>query len=167
MKKINVSQELLGEFDNIQWFINCGKVVNIELSCSVQHVQGWEEAEKYDEQEEWEELISNSRDILADFIMRKLGYSVRQFNSVVASIRDSVQYKLSVTKLYDIIEEQDIKEEFGATLSWLLLNAGIEATFKEFKGCPNFFREMLLIFQHGHCPCGWKGKWPKGMLYIY
>lgn len=167
MKKILVSEELLNKLEQIDWLRNCGKPETIELACSVEFVPDWETAEKYDEQEEWEEIISNSRDKLADFIMRKLGYSVRDFNSVVASIRDSVQYKSSVTRLYDVIEENELKEEFGDTLSWLLLNAGIESAFKEFKGCPNFFSEMLRLFKHGNCPCGWKGRWPKGILYVY
>lgn len=31
MKEIKVSQELLNEFENIQWFINCGNREEIDL----------------------------------------------------------------------------------------------------------------------------------------
>ncbi|AIQ17247.1 hypothetical protein H70357_11710 [Paenibacillus sp. FSL H7-0357] len=167
MKEIIVSQELLNEFENIQWFTNCGKQAEIDLLCSVQQVDGWEKAEEFDEKDEWEEVISKSRDNLADFIMRKLGYSVRNFNSIVAAVRESQQYKTAIAKLYDSVEERNIKEEFGDTLSWLLLNAGIERAFAGFKGCPKFFSEMLEVLKLGHCPCGWMGRWPKGTLYIY
>ncbi|WP_338555027.1 hypothetical protein [Paenibacillus sp. KS-LC4] len=167
MKEIVVTTELLNTIKDIPWFNDCGKVRNLELPFDFQYVKDWEEAEAYDEKEEWEEIITNSREALADFVMKKLGYSVRVFNSIVATVRDSAEYSLSVEKLRAIVEENNIKDEFGDTLSWILLNAGIEDAFKEFKGCPTFFREMLEVFKNGHCPCGWEGRWPKGKLFIY
>lgn len=167
MKEITVSQEFLNEFDSIRWFINCGNKEEIDLLCSVQHVSGWEQVEEFDEKEEWEDVISECRDKLARFIMDKLGYSVRDFNSTVAVVRESQQYKSAVSRLYDVIEEKNIKEELGDTLGWLLLNAGVESAFAGHKACPRFFSEMLAVFKLGHCPCGWMGRWPKGTLYVY
>lgn len=167
MKEVIVSSEVLIDIRDIPWLINCGKEENLRLSCAVQHVAGWEEAEKYDELVEWDEVITKSREELANFVFNRLGYSVRVFNSVVASVRDSDEYKLSVTNLENMVVEKNIKEEFFGTLNWLLLNGGIEAAFKDFKGCPTFFREMLVVLKAGHCPCGWTGRWPKGKLYIY
>lgn len=138
MKEIIVNQELLNEFENIQWFINCGNIEEIDLLCSVQLVAGWEKAEELDDKEEWEEVISSSRDELSNFVLKKLGYSVRDFNSIVAVVRESLQYKTAISKLYDVIEEKNIKEEFGGTLGWLLLNAGIESAYVEYNGCPRF-----------------------------
>ncbi|MET1176125.1 hypothetical protein MHI12_25200 [Paenibacillus sp. FSL H8-0280] len=167
MKEIKVSQELLNEIVSIQWLSNCGKPIEIDLVCSVEQVDGWEKAEEYDEKDEWEDVISNSRNQLSEFIMRKLGYSVREFNSTVIAVRESPEYKTAIANLIDVIEDRQVKEEFGGTLSWLLLNAGIERTFAEFKGCPQFFSELLEVFKLGHCPCGWSGRWPKGTLFIY
>ncbi|KQO01106.1 hypothetical protein [Paenibacillus sp. Leaf72] len=82
MKEVIVSSEILNDIRYIPWFINCGKEENLRLSCAVQHVAGWEEAEEYDDLVEWEEVITNSREKLADFVFKKLGYSVRGFNSV-------------------------------------------------------------------------------------
>ncbi|MCG7376050.1 hypothetical protein MH215_03530 [Paenibacillus sp. ACRSA] len=167
MKEITVSQELLNEFEDIQWFENCGKIEAMELLCSIQQVEGWETAEELDDKEEWEAIISNSRERLAEFILRKLGYSVRDFNAVVVAVRESQQYKTAIATLNDVIAEKNIKDEFAGIIAWLLLNAGVERAFGEFKGCPSFFGQMLLVLRSGHCPCGWKGRWPKGTLYIY
>lgn len=167
MKAIEVSEELLNQLENIQWFVNCGSREELDLSCSLQYVNGWEKAEEYDDKEEWEEVISESREKLVSFVISKLGYSVREFNSTVALVRESHQYKSAVSELYDVIEEKSIKEEFGDTLGWLLLNAGVESAFADYKGCPKFFSEVLLVIKNGHCPCGWEGRWPKGTLYIY
>ncbi|MDR6725539.1 hypothetical protein J2W91_004038 [Paenibacillus amylolyticus] len=109
MKEIIVSQELLNEFEDIRWFENCGKIEAMELLCSIQQVEGWETAEELDDKEEWEAIISNSRDRLAEFILRKLGYSVRDFNAVVVAVRESQQYKTAIATLNDVIEEKNIK----------------------------------------------------------
>ncbi|MEK5166546.1 hypothetical protein GNQ08_05570 [Paenibacillus macerans] len=166
MKEVVVREENLNRFVNIPWFVNCGKRSNIELLCLVQFVESWEEAEALDEKEDWENVISSGRENLAEFVW-KLGYSVRDFNSVVAAVRDSAQYTSAVSEMYEAIEEQNIKEGFGDTIGWLMLNAGIEEVFKDYKGCPKFFREMLEVLKYGHCPCGWYGRWPKGTLYVY
>lgn len=167
MKEVVITQELLNEFKNIPWLENCGKTTSIQLICSIENVNGWEMAEVFYGEEEWDEVISNGREKLAKFIMDKLGYSVRDFNSVVVAIRESAQYKTAVSELNNIINNHHVTAEFGDTLSWLLLNAGIERVFREYKGCPNFFSEMLTVIKHGHCPCGWRGNWPKGTLFIY
>ena len=30
-----------------------------------------------------------------------------------------------------------------------------------------FFLELLMVYEAGHFPCGWRGDWPDGKLIVY
>ncbi len=167
MKKVSISDNFLKEFTLIEWFSNCGSTDNIELNCLVEYVSNWNEAEKVDEEEEWDKLVSNSREKLFDFITKRLLYSTRDFNSLIAYARESSYYKEAVEKINTCIEKQGIDFKFSNLVTWMILNVAVEEAFKDQKGCPNFFVDMYKVLKQGHCPCGWNGKWPKGTLYVY
>lgn len=47
--------------------------------------------------------------------------------------------------------------------SWDVLNAVMEETFAPCEP-PQFFSELLAIYEAGHLPCYWDGAWPAGVL---
>jgi hypothetical protein len=50
---------------------------------------------------------------------------------------------------------------------WNALGALMENSYINSGHSAFFFLEMLMIYEAGHFPCGWRGQWPKGTLLIY
>ncbi len=50
---------------------------------------------------------------------------------------------------------------------WDLLGALMENGFLDTNHSAFFFLELLTVYQSGHFPCGWKGRWPEGRLIVY
>lgn len=167
LKKIDIREDFLKEISVVDWFSNCGCNENIELNCSINYVSNWNEAQLFDNKEEWDKLVSNSREKLFNFITKKLSYSTRDFNILVASTRESTYYKSAVEKINEYIKKNGINFKFSNLITWLILNGAVEDAFRDQKGCPNFFTDMFIVIKRGHCPCGWKGSWPQGTLYVY
>lgn len=52
-------------------------------------------------------------------------------------------------------------------VKWDLVNYLTEDAYKEYLKGDLFFEFLLEIYEDGHIPCGWEGKWPSGKLVIF
>lgn len=167
MKQLSVNYEFLNHFASIDWLSRCGKVDEFDLGLGLNFVKSWEEAEERDSSDSWEDLIAYGRQNMFEYITKKIGYSIREFNSLVSEINSSLQFQNAIRNIDSILVKKEVSAEIGETLAWILLNASIETTFVGQKGFPVFFNILYKTLNQGHCPCGWEGKWPRGTLYVY
>jgi hypothetical protein len=52
-------------------------------------------------------------------------------------------------------------------LEWDIIHYLVEDSYKENLKEPFFFEELISIYESGHIPCGWTGKWPNGQMIVY
>lgn len=164
MRKIFIKDEFLFELEKIMWFENINRIDNLNIACNYDYVYNWGEANE--SFEEWYDYMQDIRNELIDFMV-KIGYSVREFNELIKSVHESQQYKNTIDSLFRAVKNHCSEIEIEGPISLAIITIPVENALREFKGCPYFFKDMFTIFQNGHCPCGWRGKWPKGTLKIY
>jgi hypothetical protein len=52
-------------------------------------------------------------------------------------------------------------------LRWDILGALMENSYLRSGHAAFFFLELLMVYEAGHFPCGWRGNWPQGELLVY
>ena len=66
---------------------------------------------------------------------------------------------------YQIANNLDI--DLVHSVQWDVLGALMENSYINCDHKSFFFLELLMVYEAGHFPCGWQGKWPEGKLVIY
>ena len=54
--------------------------------------------------------------------------------------------------------------ELISELRQMVVGAALELDYLQFGQPARFFLNLLPVFEAGHLPCGWKGRWPRGEL---
>ena len=61
-------------------------------------------------------------------------------------------------------EELGVGPTLVSELRWLVVEAAMELEYLPFGHPARFFLNLLPVFEAGHLPRGWKGRWPRGEL---
>ena len=84
-----------------------------------------------------------------------------------------VEFKEKYKKILgDIIAEKalssthEINEIMLKSVHWDILQITMAYTFENYLK-PTFYAALLKVYQQGHFPCGWRGKYPHGNMLIY
>jgi hypothetical protein len=68
--------------------------------------------------------------------------------------------------LIDVRDANGLDKVFVDSVLWDLLGAIMEFYYGQCKNRPEFFLDLLKIYESGNFPCGWIGEWPNGKLIV-
>lgn len=65
------------------------------------------------------------------------------------------------------LQDNNICQEIIDDTSWLFMNILMHDYYYEFGHQSDLLNKVLMIWQSGHLPCGYSGKYPYGKLRVY
>jgi hypothetical protein len=161
-----IENEILERILNINWFSNCGNSISIGTPIKVIHISNWTEATKYYSDSVWEDTTLEARNILTEFLHNKHMNDYRNWNKVTDEAKAFLENSIK-PKIIKFKDENNLDKIFVDCVMWDLLGAIMEFYYRKCKDRPEFFGELLKIYENGNFPCGWEGKYPNGKLIVY
>ena len=91
----------------------------------------------------------------------------RQWNDLVRAHKEQVIEPVVVRGVRAALTDPAVLEVVLPSVQWDCLGALMEDSYLDTGHAAHFFLELLMIYEAGHFPCGWEGKWPRGTLLVY
>jgi hypothetical protein len=114
----------------------------------------------------WEDITLEASNELTSYLHEKYMNQYTYWNQLIKEAKNFFEREIE-PQLSLFIEKKNLDQSFVKCVEWDIINSIMEATYSKFNFKNNFFLKLLVIYESGHFPCGWKGKWPKGTLLIY
>lgn len=158
------------EFDFTAFFTSCGSESVINISYGIEFV----------DKERMYEAISGSKwkNIKTEefnnlFAWYKSTGVMLDWNRTVTKIKkeEIPDIDISLKETIKILFEKETKPVYDALhydILMILMNCKIKSLQShETNQSPAFYNELLKIYQSGHLPCGWRGKYPRGNMLVF
>lgn len=158
--------ELFDKILSINWFSNCGNTLNQNIKFNIVYVPNWNECKKYYSDISWEDTTLEARNRLTEFLYNKYPKDYENWN-VIAEKGKTFLNNNVIPKINEYKDNNNMDKTFVDCIEWDLLGAIMEASYSNCKNRPEFFLELLKVYEAGNFPCGWIGEWPEGKLIVY
>ena len=148
----------------INWFDSCGdNTVNIGIDCEQE--KSWNEATKKCKSNTWSNVQIDAQNDLTFILSRDWPEKDRMWNNITDQAKKLL--KSGVTpKISKYLNSKDLSINVLQSVEWDILAAMMEHVYSPYVK-PGFYTMLLKVYEEGHFPCGWKGKYPEGKLLIY
>ena len=144
-----------------QWFDSVG----VHDTDSAIVLSSWGEAIESCSSPEWEDLCLEAANQYRERLLERSVERFRKWNDVVDKMKPIAQ-ALVREKCQQVVEENDLPQVFLDTVDWDIIGVLMEAEYADVYP-PGYYASQAYWYVHGHFPCGWQGKFPKGKLIIY
>lgn len=159
-------QEIIVRLNEIQWFSNCGKEYNCDLSLRVSQVFSWDEASSHCQNIIWENVQLEAKNLLTQWLHLNKNDQYQDWNKHIVSFKQSILPKLEKSWLEAQVE-LGLPDVVLTSMQWDILSVLMEQSYQATGHNTFFFTELLNIYEAGHFPCGWSGDWPSGKLLVF
>ncbi len=152
---------------DVRWFHAAGRgPSSLEVTPSVVWLSSWAEALRADEQPEWEDATLEAQNQLTMWLHLNARTDYQSWNERAIRLKADLLPRLSLAWAPHEAR-QAWPRSFKSSLEWNILGAAMENEYLETGHPAHFFLELLTIYEAGHIPCGWEGRWPDGRLLVY
>ena len=149
----------------IPWFGRCGAVDELLIKLPSRLIPSWFEAEQCFLDPVWEQATAEAQGLLTEFLSSGFASAYQgRWNTQATEARDLV-HRIVLPNAREWQTQHGISSAFVDCVEWDTLHAVMELSYAEF-GPPEFFRQLLRVYEQGHFPCGWEGEWPDGVLLV-
>jgi hypothetical protein len=163
---LEISEVIVKRIRDINFFHNCGNILNFEPAMSIKYVESWKEAKKNYTDPNWENITLEARNNLTSFLSLNFTKEYQEWNNYSSFLRKEILPDL-LQVLNPIEQENSLGDKFIKTVTWTILNSIMEYVYKDYSKEHTFFLTLLEIYEAGYFPCGWIGTWPEGSLVVY
>jgi hypothetical protein len=164
---LEISEDMVNRINNINFFHNCGNVLNYDSSMNIKYVESWKAAESYYTDPNWETTTLEAGNRLTVYLSKNYPNLYNQkWNEIVRSAKSSI-IKEMLPALVEYTEKHLLNSELIESVKWDILSAVMEYVYKDYSKEHTFFLTLLEIYEAGNFPCGWIGTWPEGSLVVY
>lgn len=164
---MDMDKSFVRELHNIAWFSACGQPFAVPLPFSAEQVSSWEQAITLCSSQAWEDVTLDARNRLTEFLHSRHRDEYQRWNGIAVSAKELVISSLCDTSWRPFAESRSFPKSFLDSASWDVLGAVMEHEYRNCKGRPDFFLQLLQVYRAGHFPCGWSGRWPGGRLLVW
>lgn len=151
----------------IDWFHRCGDPFSVQLSMPVEQVDSWPEAERRNAAPGWESATLAAQNQLTLWLHLNVRSRFQEWNRHVESHKVATIDPVVARHLAPFHQARRLSQELISSTTWNLRGALMEESYRDTGHTVFFFHELLDVYEAGHCPCGWIGKWPEGKLVVY
>lgn len=161
---MELMQTIHERISKINWFENCGNEVK-SINLNYDKVKDWKEAEKKCNSSLWRNVQMEERNNLTTALHKDWRDKYRDWNKITDQAKELLKsdVTLSVSKY---LNSKDLNITVLQSVEWDILAAMMEHVYSPYVK-PGFYTMLLKVYEEGHFPCGWKGKYPNGGLLIY
>lgn len=159
--------DVAGRLRAIEWFGRCGQPASLDLSMPNEQVGGWPEAVKACKLSAWEDAELGAQNQLTLWLHQHDREKYQRWNDLVAQHKAAVVNPLTAEWWEPYRQEHGLDIAVVHSVQWDILGALMENSYLGSGHRCFFFLELLWVYEAGHFPCGWRGKWPRGGLVVY
>jgi hypothetical protein len=156
-----------GRIEAIEWFVHCGEPHNFDLTMEVERVKTWPQAMKACRSRSWEYATLEARNQLTLALHNRDRGRDRDWNEITLKFKRELAMPFTEKVWEPFRQSHGLSVEFVHCIQWDILAAMMENAYISSKHRSFFFLELLTVYEAGHLPCGWRGKWPLGRLVVY
>ena len=159
--------DLESRLKTINWFENCGKPLDLNLSMSLNRVGCWEQAIEKCQTFEWENVTLEARNQLTVWLHFNDKANYQNWNKIVDAHKSTTLNSLIAEHIIPFQLNHNLDATFVHCVQWDILGALMENSFLKSGHHAFFFLDLLIVYEAGHFPCGWEGEFPNGSLLVY
>lgn len=151
----------------IDWFVHCGESRDFDLTMPVDHVKTWSHAIQSLKSRARQDATLQARNQLTVYLSQNHRERYREWNRITDTIKQDVVAPLKENIWEPFRQSHGLDIVFLHSVEWMILAVLMENAYVDCKHACFFFHELLMVYEAGHLPCGWIGKWPQGTLVVY
>ncbi len=159
--------DLVAKLRTIDWFVRCGEPGDFEVTMPIEWVKTWPQAIKGMKSRTWENATLEARNQLTAFLSQHHRERDREWNNITEKLKREVVTPLTEEVWEPFRQERCCDVVLVHCVQWDILAALMENAYLDCKHGCFFFHELLTVYEAGHFPCGWIGKWPHGNLVVF
>lgn len=148
-----IEKKIINRITSIDWFSNCGNIIDIHSNYEIKFVDSWAEAKNYFSQTLWEDKTLEESNNLTTYLFNKYPNEYSKWNVIVKEAKQFIENEI-VPKIMKIEVENALGDTFVDCVKWDILGAIMENEFIKCKGIPIFSLKLLEIYEDGNFPCG-------------
>ncbi|MCX3311049.1 hypothetical protein ORN12_18995 [Pantoea vagans] len=158
---MKISRIAVSRLKKIKWFFNVGKKSHLK---NLRQVANESEFRKHMTSVDWENTTLEAGNEITGYLAKKHNREYQEWNILVREAKGIIDAEIiPLIKLTNNVSEEIIFDN----VKWDLVNFLMEDVYKEYFKHEHFFELLIEVYEYGHIPCGWEGKWPSGRLIIY
>ena len=165
---MKINEQLIEKLYKIPWFSNCGKEPSLQY---VIQVDSKKQITKKITSIRWKNMIINNQgDITEKLCIRSckgIGNEYQEWNDLINTFQNNYYSKLKEQWEAELRRMDLNREEVIEDISSNIRAIVMANVYREIVPIPEFFVQLLEIYESGYLPCGWKGKKDKGVFIIY
>ena len=164
--KMTIDNEIKERLLHIDWMKCCGNQNLLELVNEYAYVKNVKNIEKSLEKYKWENVCLDASGELTVYL--SLHYS-EQYNKYWNIMVDEAKAEIitSISKtIANRCKKLEIPEKMNDYINWDIVTIALAFSYKKYYE-STFYDDMLKIYESGHLPCGWIGRYPKGKFKIF
>jgi len=161
---MDTTSKVYARLDAIFWFSRCGLALPVGLPFDCEPVPSWSEAAVLSGGEYWDWVTTEAGNMLTVYLDRFFRDEYQKWNGIVKHAKE-VLTSGPWARVEAYAKEHQLEHFISSCVRWDTLNAVMEAAYERFNP-PIFFLKLLEVYESGHFPCGWEGKFPKGRLLV-
>ena len=160
---MEIKKEFYESLLSLKFFDQCGNSIKGLYDFDVYEEKSFEKAIKSITKNSWSNIILEEQNKLTLFLHKnhKDIYN-KEWNNQAKKNRDVL-----IPTIIERLKEKDISQEIIEDTKWLLMNILMYNYFSELGHKSELLNEVIVIWNSGHLPCGYSGKYPYGKLKVY
>jgi hypothetical protein len=151
----------------IKWFSRCGMPITAKASIPIRRAVDWGQAIALSKSDNWENTELEAQNQLTIWLCRNVPDQYQKWNDFVRQHKVDTITPIIEPAIKSFCRDQSIDESILNCVQWDILGALMENSYLYTGHKVFFFLELVMIYQAGHFPCGWTGRWPDGELYVW
>jgi hypothetical protein len=159
--------DLESRIKSIKWFENVGKPFDFDFTMKINPVNSWDEALELCKDLVWENTTLEAQNQLTLWLHLNAKDKYQEWNNIAIEHKNNTLNSLVEKKITPFQKEQNLDITFVHCVSWDIVGALMENSYLKVGHKAYFFLELLLIYEAGHFPCGWKGEFSDGQLFVF
>ncbi|NJK44559.1 MAG: hypothetical protein HC933_09980 [Pleurocapsa sp. SU_196_0] len=150
----------------VKWLnrVNQFDAKDIEFSSKIERCPSWDSAIKEVMDRNWRNIKLEALNQTSSFLDAKFRKEYQSWNNVVDEIDIVVDQIFTQNPIHldATLPMENLKKIVRSDITRVL----IESAWSDYLE-PKFFAAIGFVYVKGHFPCGWRGVFPDGKLFVY
>lgn len=160
--------------NNIKWFDHCAEPVRLDLTMSIERVSSWAQAignlawasQTEHMRSSWKNVQLAAQNQLTRWLCDNRPDDYSRWDDIAGKHEESTN-ALIREKILPFQKNHELPDCFIQSVNCDISFACMENSYLWTGHRCCFFLELLWVYEAGHFPCGWVGKWPDGKLLVH
>jgi hypothetical protein len=151
----------------IAWFAKIGQPLKLDVTMPVEQVKSLAQAAKHLASLSWFNTLIDSQNQLTGYLHEHHLDRYREWNKIATKFQREVIVPLTKKHWEPFRKLHGLDEKCLGPIQSSIRLAFLENAYLDCKHGSFFNSELFRVYEAGHIPCRWKGRWPQGTLLVY